>query len=79
MADGRSSLPRRVGGGLIFVLVGLAAGACLVAGLVVALARHVDYDWDSTFVALHDRWDAEGVEPGGAIPAGETPPPASDW
>ena len=75
----RKSLRQRVSGDAAAVFVGLAAGVCLVVVLVVVLARHVDYDWDSEFVALHDRWDAEGVKPGGAVPAGQMPPPATDW
>lgn len=71
----RRPLLRRLSGGL----AGVALGVCLVVGLVMVLSRHVDYDWDSEFVALHDRWDAEGVEPGGVIPPGQAPPPATDW
>lgn len=70
---------QRMRGDVTAVLAGVALGVCLVFSLVVALARHVDYDWDSEFVALHDRWDAEGVQPGGAVPADQTPPPATDW
>ena len=58
---------------------GLLLTTALIYGAILMLARHVDYDWDSKFVRLHDRWDAKGVKPGGEIDKADAPAPGTDW
>lgn len=58
---------------------GLLTGTVLLYGTILLLSRHVDHDWDSEFLALHDRWNAKGIKPGGLVADADAPPPATDW
>jgi hypothetical protein len=64
---------------LVSIAAGWAGAALVLYAGVFALTRHVDKGFEARYIALHERWIAQGVKPGGEIADADAPPRGTDW